>query len=108
MLPHIVTMANSIRTYSIHGYTHNKEKLFAKWGYTVEDAQWLQAEIEKQAREKYLSGEYKLGKLNEQGQRISIRITIPNRNGITNVSFLTGWMVEPGGKLRLNTPYGGK
>ena len=25
--------------------THNKEKLFKEWGYTVEDARWLQAEI---------------------------------------------------------------
>ena len=91
-----------------NGYTHNKEKLFAKWGYTVEDAQWLQAEIEKQAREKYLSGDYELGKLNGRGQRISIRIVIPNRNGVTNVSFLTGWMVKPDGKIRLVTPYGGK
>ena len=39
-------------------YTHTKEKLFAQWGYTVDDARWLQAEMERQAREKYLFGEY--------------------------------------------------
>lgn len=31
--------------------THNKEILFKEWGYTVEDARWVQAEIERQARE---------------------------------------------------------
>lgn len=88
--------------------THNKEKLFTEWGYTVEDSRWLQAEIERQAREKYIAGEYILGKLNWNGQRISIRITIPRKDGSGDVSFITGWMVEPNGKLRLTTPYGGK
>ena len=91
-----------------NGYTHNKEKLFQKWGYSVIDAPWLQSEIEKQALEKYLIGDYSLGKLNKEGQRISIRVTIPNRNGIADISFITGWMLYPSGKLRLTTPYGGK
>ena len=91
-----------------NGYTHNKEKLFQKWGYSVTDAPWLQKEIEKQALEQYLLGNYVLGKLDIRGQRLSIRITIPNRNASTDVSFLTGWMLKPGGKLKLNTPYGGK
>jgi hypothetical protein len=62
-------------------HPHGKEKLFAQWGYTVEDARWLQAEMERQAREKYLAGDYKLGKLDERGQRISIRIEIPRKDG---------------------------
>ena len=89
-------------------YTHTKEKLFHEWGYTVEDARWLQKEIERQARDKYISGEYQLGKLNIQGQRISIRITIPRRDNGEDASFITGWMVYPNGQLRLTTPYGGK
>ncbi len=88
--------------------THNKEKLFKEWGYTVDDARWLQAEIEQQVREKYISGNYTLGKLDKNGQRISIRVVIPRKNGIGDVSFLTGWMVYPNGILRLSTPYGGK
>ena len=88
--------------------THNKEKLFIEWGYTVEDARWLQAEIERQAREQYITGDYTLGKLNWNGQRISIRVTIPRKDGTGDVSFITGLMVEPNGKLRLTTPYGGK
>ena len=77
-------------------------------GIYVEDARWLQAEIERQAREQYIAGDYTLGKLNWNGQRISIRVTIPRKDGTGDVSFITGWMVEPNGKLRLTTPYGGK
>lgn len=89
-------------------YTHNKENLFKEWGYTVEDASWLQAEIERQSQEKYISGEYRLGKLDDKGQRISIRVTIPRKDTGFSVSFLTGWMVYPDGRIHLTTPYGGK
>lgn len=89
-------------------YPHTKEKLFAQWGYTVDDARWLQAEMERQAREKYVAGDYALGKLNDKGQRISIRVTIPRRDNGESVSFITGWMVYPNGKIQLTTPYGGK
>ena len=88
--------------------THNKEKLFKEWGYTVDDARWLQAEIERQGRERYLSGQYELGKLNMFGQRINIRVTIPRKDGFGDISFVTGWMVKPNGQIKLNTPYGGK
>ena len=89
-------------------YTHNKEKLFFAWGYTVEDAVWLQAEIERQGLEKYLAGDYQLGKLNHNGQHISIRVTITRRDTGTAVSFETGWIVHPRGWIQLATPYGGK
>lgn len=89
-------------------YPHKKEKLFNSWGYTVVDAKWLQTEIEKQGLEKYVNGEYTLGKLDYNGQRISIRVEIPRKNQSSNVSFVTGWMVYPNGKIQLATPYGGK
>ena len=89
-------------------YTHNKETLFKEWGYTVEDAYWLQTEIERQAKEKYIVGEYELGKLNRFGQRIDIVIEIPRRDKVGMVTFISGWMAEPNGKLKLTTPYGGK
>lgn len=89
-------------------YSHNKEKLFKAWGYTVDEAKWLQAEMERQGFEKYIAGDYQLGKLNDKGQRISIRITIPRRDNGEKVSFLTGWMVLPSGTIRLTTPYGGR
>ena len=81
------------------------------WGYTVADAPWLQAEIERQGREKYLSGDYELGLLNENGQHISIRVTIVRRDEAhygDEVSFTAGWMVHPNGRIQLATPYGGE
>ena len=89
-------------------HPHGKEKPFHEWGYTVTDTRWLQDEMERQAREKYLSGDYMLGRLNKEGQRISIRIEIPRKNGEGTVSFISGWMVRPDGLIRLITPYGGK
>ena len=89
-------------------YWHGKEKLFAEWGYSAEDAHWLQSEMERQAREKYVSGNYQLDNLNLFGQRINIRIEIPRKDGWGTVSFISGWMVKPNGKLELTTPYGGK
>lgn len=89
-------------------YPRSKEKLFNSWGYTIDDSKWLQTEIEKQGLEKYVSGNYELGILNKHGQRISIRIEIPRKNKTENVSFITGWSVLANGKIKLNTPYGGK
>lgn len=89
-------------------YPHSKEKLFESWGYTITDAKWLQEEIEKQGLDKYIKGKYELGKLNDKGQRISIRIEIPRKNKSENVNFVTGWMVYPNGHIQLTTPYGGK
>ena len=77
-------------------------------GYTVDDARWLQTEIERQAREKYIDGEYELGKLDAFGQRINITIELPRKDKEGTVTFVSGWMIEPNGKLKLNTPYGGK
>lgn len=89
-------------------YSHGKEKLFAQWGYTVDDASWLRSEMERQAREKYILGDYELGKLNIFGHRINIMIEIPRRDQTGTVSFTSGWMVRPNGELKLSTPYGGK
>jgi len=80
-------------------HPHGKEKLFHEWGYSVADARWLQAEMERQAREKYVAGDYTLGRLNKEGQRISILIEIPRRNGDGTVSFISGWMVRTDGLL---------
>ena len=80
-------------------YPHTKEKLFAKW---------LQTEMQLQAIAKYTSGEYEIGMLNKYGQRIDIIIEIPRKDTNEIVTFISGWMVEPDGKLKLNTPYGGK
>ena len=64
--------------------------------------------MDRQAEEKYLSGEYELGKLDRYGQRINIVIEIPRKNGTGTVTFVSGWMLGANGELRLTTPYGGK
>ena len=89
-------------------YKHGKGHMLNSWGYTVSDSVWLKKEVEKQGLEQYIRGEYELGRLDEQGQRISIRIEIPNRTEGGTISFVTGWMVRPNGQITLNTPYGGK
>ena len=89
-------------------YAHGKNKAFEKWGYTVEDSSYLQAEMERQAWYKYVSGQYTLGKLDHNGQRITIRMELDRKDGSGTVSFDTGWMVYPDGRIQLNTPYGGK
>lgn len=89
-------------------FDHKKHLLFKEWGYGVEDSIWMKTEIEKQAFEKYVNGDYKLGILNKWGQRISIRVKIPRKDTGEFVSYITGWMVYPNGEIRLNTPYGGK
>lgn len=89
-------------------YKHGKNKAFESWGYTIADSQWLKDEIERQAQEKYISGQYTLGKLDYNGQRINIRVTIPRKDDDKAVSFITGWMAYPSGRIQLTTPYGGK
>lgn len=89
-------------------YKHQKGELFAQWGYTIDDAKWLQEEMERQAISKYVSGRYTLGRRDKNGQRINIRIELERKDGSGTVSFISGWMVYPGGQIKLTTPYGGK
>lgn len=89
-------------------YKHGKNRAFESWGYSISDSLWLKNEIEKQALEKYLSGDYELGKLDKNGQRINIRIELPRKRDSGTVSFVSGWIAYPNGKLKLTTPYGGK
>lgn len=82
--------------------------MLESWGYGIQDSLYLKEEIEKQGLEKHKNGDYKLGFLNEYGQRISIRVELPRKNGDGTISFITGWMVRPNGHIQLNTPFGGK
>ncbi len=63
-------------------YKHGKQKLFEGWGYTIEDSMWLKEEFERQAREKYLKGDYILGKLDRYCQRINITIVLPRKKAL--------------------------
>ncbi len=89
-------------------YKHGKSAMLESWGYSIQDSTYLKEEIEKQGLEKYRNGDYTLGQLNVYGQRISIRVELPRKNGDGMVSFITGWMVKPNGLIQLNTPFGGK
>ena len=82
--------------------------MFESWGYTVADSAQLQKEIEDQALENYILGNYTLGKLNKYEQRITVPIELNRKNGAGTVSFQTGWTILPNGIIKLNTPYGGK
>ena len=95
-----VYLFNTLGTYNNH-----KADLFRLWGYNVDDVPWMKKEWERQAFEKYIAGDYKLNLLDEWGQRINIRIEIPRKDTGEIVSFMSGWLVMPNGKLQLATPY---
>ena len=46
-------------------------------------------------------GKYLLKNLDSNGQRLAIPITLSGK------TFYTGWMLEPEGKIRNTTPFGG-
>ncbi len=83
-----------------------KKDLFESWGFTIADSASLKYEMEKQAYYAYLSGEYKLNKLDSYGQRIDIIVKLTGKNGKV-LTFKTGWMTYPDGKILLTTPFGG-
>ena len=78
-----------------------KKSLFESWGYTIKDSAKLSKIYQEQAIEQYINGFYDLNILDKFGQRLSITITL------NEVSFKTGWMLEPEGKIRCRTPFGG-
>lgn len=78
-----------------------KKQLFESWGYSINDSNLLKLEFERQALNKYLSGQYELHDLDWNGQRLSIKIELNGR------SFKTGWILEPDGTIRNTTPFGG-
>lgn len=81
--------------------------MYEGWGYDIIDSEWLQSEFISQATQKYALGDFELGKIDDHGQRISIRITIPRKDRIGAVNIITGWMVYPDGVIKLATPYAG-
>ena len=87
-------------------YDHGKEVMLRSWGYTAADSNWMKSEVERQGLEKYKEGDYILNKLDHNGQRINIVVTIPRKDGSGEVSFTTGWVAYPNGHIKLATPYG--
>ena len=87
---------------------NGKIKLFKELGFTVDDIDYLKIEMENQALNKYLSGDYVLGKLDRYGQRITVAITGLKSSLKNDIIIKTGWMIRPLGKITCNTPYGAK
>ena len=81
--------------------SRGKNKIFYDLGFNINHSDYLKQEFCKQALEQYLSGNYKLQKLDRRGQRLSIPITLYNTN------FYSGWMLCPEGKIKNATPFGG-
>lgn len=85
-----------------------KKKLFLEWGYDKINTEYLVEELTRQAKEKYASGDYTLGELNEYGQRITIVVSLEHRLEKRLVRFKTGWMVYPDGNIKNTTPFSGE
>lgn len=83
------------------GSKNGKTEIFNSFGFTIDDAEYLNLEFQNQALKNYLNGNYNLENLDEFGQRLAIPI---NLNGHL---FYSGWIVEPEGKIRNTTPFGG-
>lgn len=80
--------------------------IFEDWGFTIGDSQYLKEELEKQAKDKYFNGYYKLQYADENGQRITIEISLQDKE--KNVKIIkTGWMVRPLGLITCSTPFSG-
>lgn len=92
----------------IVGSDEGKDGLFEAWGYSIYDAEYIKSEIERQALSAYQCGDYILGSRNEYGQRINTVIHLKKRDTGADVSFVSGWMSYPDGRLVLITPYGGR
>ena len=86
--------------------SRGKNYLFEDWGYNIGDAENLKEELERQAKEKYLSGDYRLQFANEYGQRITITIVLQDREK-HDIMIKTGWLVHPLGRITCATPFSG-
>lgn len=83
-----------------------KTTKFEEWGYHIGDSENLKAEFENQAKEKYANGEYTINKLDRYGQRITILISLQDRENNVRI-FKTGWLVHPSGLITCATPFSG-
>lgn len=82
-------------------HSKGKNKIFYGLGFSEKDIDFLLLEYKKQALANYLSGNYILKDADIYGQRISIPIMLNDK------CILSGWIVEPEGKIRNTTPFGG-
>ena len=82
-----------------------KKNFFNANGYDIIDSDFICKTIEAVALKKYIAGNFKLGKLDDHGQRITIQVELPGRiDPGKPLTFYTGWMVYPDGEIVLTTP----
>lgn len=86
--------------------SNGKGVLFRLLGFTIGDSEYLKEEFERQAKEKYLSGDYILGNLDEHGQRITVSVSLQSKTR-GDIIIKTGWMIHTLGRIACTTPYGG-
>ncbi len=81
---------------------NGKKKIFTDRG-AIADSAGLKRELERQAYNAYISGNYVLHDFDDYGQRINIVIVLDCPNGET-IKFISGWLVYPNGKIANSTP----
>ncbi|WP_146192773.1 hypothetical protein [Sulfoacidibacillus thermotolerans] len=83
--------------------------MFKGLGYDKSSSDQLVKIYQEQASQKFQAGDFSLGKLDGNGQRINIGIEFPGIGEETGgVSYLkSGWMIQPDGSITLNTPFAG-
>lgn len=108
IIPYSTVKAKAKAECSIEKFTNyifregnSKKALFEAMGYSIQDAQSLKNYYEREALSAYLNGNYILKEVDQYGQRLAIEIKLGDY--IIN----TGWKLEPNGKLRNITPFGG-
>lgn len=87
-------------------YDDGKKELFEGWGYTIIDSNYLQKLYIEQALQKYCNGDYQYLGTNKYCAKISIIITLSNKNGVEQ-RINTIWGLGEKGKISLITPYSG-
>lgn len=87
-------------------YNDGKKELFESWGYMIEDSEYLQQLYISQAIQKYCDGDYQYVGANDYAAKISIVITIVNKEG-KEQKVNTIWKLKPKGEIELVTPYSG-
>ena len=87
-------------------YDDGKKELFERWGYTIEDSEYLQQLYISQAIQKYCDGDYIFKGAGKQYGRIEIVIDLTTKDGGI-LKIKTGWSLYPKGEIKLSTPFSG-
>ena len=91
------------------GAIHGKDAIFRSYGYGAGDSVTLAREFERQARAKYARGDYRIGRADDFGQRVTISVELEGQGAAVGraTRIDTGWMIREDGSISLNTPFAG-